>query len=73
MVGSDATPPSTPAAHHARPYRIWSASPGDWGDLRQAERREWWLAAGAPSQAWSVACVLEAWWRVERARGVVTR
>jgi 4-alpha-glucanotransferase len=29
--------------------------------------------AGAPSQAWSVACVLEAWWRLERARGVATR
>ena len=25
---------------------------------------------GAPSQAWSVACVLEAWWRLERAKGV---
>jgi 4-alpha-glucanotransferase len=24
---------------------------------------------GAPAQAWSVACVLEAWWRLERARG----
>jgi 4-alpha-glucanotransferase len=23
---------------------------------------------GAPSQAWSVACVLEAWWRLEKAR-----
>ena len=23
---------------------------------------------GAPSQAWSVACVLEAWWQIERAR-----
>jgi predicted glycogen debranching enzyme len=23
---------------------------------------------GAPAQAWSVACVLEAWWRLERAR-----
>ena len=23
---------------------------------------------GAPSQAWSVACILEAWWRLERAR-----
>jgi predicted glycogen debranching enzyme len=26
------------------------------------------LPGGAPSQAWSVACVLEAWWRLERAR-----
>lgn len=25
---------------------------------------------GAPSQAWSVACTLEAWWRLERARRV---
>ena len=24
---------------------------------------------GAPSQAWSVACVLEAWWRLERSKG----
>ncbi|MBO0735011.1 MAG: glycogen debranching enzyme family protein [Alphaproteobacteria bacterium] len=24
---------------------------------------------GAPSQAWSVACMLEAWWRLQRARG----
>ena len=23
---------------------------------------------GAPSQAWSVACVLEAWWRLERSK-----
>jgi 4-alpha-glucanotransferase len=23
---------------------------------------------GAPSQAWSVACVLEAWWRLERVK-----
>src|SRR5712671_788720 len=28
MVSSDATPPGTPAAHQARPYRIWSASAG---------------------------------------------
>ena len=27
-------------------------------------------AAGAPSQAWSVACVLEAWWRIERAKRI---
>jgi predicted glycogen debranching enzyme len=26
------------------------------------------LPGGAPSQAWSVACLLEAWWRLERAR-----
>jgi predicted glycogen debranching enzyme len=26
------------------------------------------IPGGAPSQAWSVACVLEAWWRLERAR-----
>ena len=23
---------------------------------------------GAPAQAWSVACILEAWWRLERER-----
>jgi glycogen debranching enzyme len=23
---------------------------------------------GAPSQAWSVACALEAWWRLEKAK-----
>jgi len=26
------------------------------------------LPRGAPSQAWSVGCILEAWWRLERAR-----
>jgi 4-alpha-glucanotransferase len=26
------------------------------------------LPRGAPAQAWSVACTLEAWWRIERAR-----
>jgi predicted glycogen debranching enzyme len=26
------------------------------------------LARGAPAQAWSVACTLEAWWRIERSR-----
>ena len=26
------------------------------------------LPGGAPSQAWSVACVLDAWWRLERAK-----
>ena len=26
------------------------------------------LPEGAPSQAWSVACVLEAWWRLQRAK-----
>ena len=26
------------------------------------------LPRGAPSQAWSVACMLEAWWRLERAK-----
>ncbi|MGH8532861.1 MAG: amylo-alpha-1,6-glucosidase, partial [Gammaproteobacteria bacterium] len=28
---------------------------------------------GAPSQAWSVACVLEAWWRLERAKRRATK
>jgi 4-alpha-glucanotransferase len=28
------------------------------------------LPRGAPAQAWSVACTLEAWWRIERARQV---
>jgi 4-alpha-glucanotransferase len=27
-------------------------------------------ARGAPAQAWSVACVLETWWRLERAKRV---
>jgi glycogen debranching enzyme len=31
------------------------------------------LPGGAPSQAWSVACVLEAWWRLERANGIGRR
>jgi len=26
------------------------------------------LPGGAPSQAWSVACVIEAWWRIERTK-----
>jgi glycogen debranching enzyme len=26
------------------------------------------LPRGAPVQAWSVACTLEAWWRLERAK-----
>lgn len=26
------------------------------------------VARGCPAQAWSVACILEAWWRLERAR-----
>ena len=28
---------------------------------------------GAPSQAWSVACTIEAWWRLQRALGVSKR
>jgi glycogen debranching enzyme len=28
---------------------------------------------GAPSQAWSVGCLLEAWLRLERARGLSAR
>jgi 4-alpha-glucanotransferase len=31
------------------------------------------LPRGAPAQAWSVACVLEAWWRLERARQAQAR
>jgi len=31
------------------------------------------LPAGAPSQAWSVACVIEAWWRIEQAKGLAGR
>jgi Glycogen debranching enzyme len=27
-----------------------------------------YLPRGAPAQAWSVACILEAWWRLERAK-----
>ncbi len=26
---------------------------------------------GCPAQAWSVACVLEAWWRLERAKSAI--
>jgi len=29
--------------------------------------------AGTPSQAWSVACVIEAWWRLQRALGASKR
>jgi 4-alpha-glucanotransferase len=28
---------------------------------------------GAPSQAWSVACTLEAWWRLEKAKQILNR
>lgn len=31
------------------------------------------LARGAPAQAWSVACTLEAWWRLEHYRQVAAR
>lgn len=31
------------------------------------------IPRGAPSQAWSVACVLEAWWRLEQAKGTSNR
>jgi glycogen debranching enzyme len=28
------------------------------------------LPGGAPAQAWSVACVIEAWWRIKRGKGL---
>ena len=28
---------------------------------------------GCPAQAWSVACILEAWWKLEKAKGVIAR
>jgi len=30
------------------------------------------MPRGAPAQAWSAACVLEAWWRLERAKSTVS-
>jgi len=32
-----------------------------------------WLVTGAPAQAWSVACILEAWSRLQRALAAVGR
>jgi 4-alpha-glucanotransferase len=51
----------TPVADHLRDAGLGSISEIFEGDPPHQPR-------GAPCQAWSVACVLEAWWHIERAR-----
>jgi glycogen debranching enzyme len=43
---------------------LFDAGLGTISEIFEAEPPH--LPAGAPSQAWSVACVLEAWWRLKR-------
>jgi 4-alpha-glucanotransferase len=50
-----------PLADHLRDAALGSVSEIFDGDPPHTPR-------GAPSQAWSVACTLEAWWRLQRAR-----
>jgi predicted glycogen debranching enzyme len=45
---------------------LFDAGLGTISEIFEAEPPH--LPGGAPSQAWSVACVLEAWWRLERAK-----
>jgi predicted glycogen debranching enzyme len=44
---------------------LFDAGLGTISEIFEAEPPH--LPAGAPSQAWSVACLLEAWWRLQRA------
>ncbi|HVH82438.1 MAG TPA: amylo-alpha-1,6-glucosidase [Stellaceae bacterium] len=52
-----------PVADHLRDAGLGQVSEIFDGDPPHTPR-------GAPAQAWSVACVLEAWWRLERAKTV---
>jgi 4-alpha-glucanotransferase len=45
---------------------LFDAGLGTIGEIFEAEAPH--IPVGAPSQAWSVACVIEAWWRLERAK-----
>jgi 4-alpha-glucanotransferase len=45
---------------------LFDAGLGTISEIFEAEPP--YLPGGAPSQAWSVACVIEAWWRLQRAR-----
>jgi 4-alpha-glucanotransferase len=44
---------------------LFDAGLGTISEIFEAEPPH--LPRGAPSQAWSVACVIEAWWRLQRA------
>ena len=50
---------------------IFDAGLGTISEVFEAEPSR--LPAGALSQAWSVACVIEAWWRIEQAKGLAGR
>jgi glycogen debranching enzyme len=43
---------------------LFDAGLGTVSEIFEAEPPH--LPGGAPSQAWSVACVIEAWWRLQR-------
>jgi len=50
---------------------LFDAGLGTIGEIFEAEPPH--NPGGAPSQAWSVACTIEAWWRLQRALGVSKR
>jgi predicted glycogen debranching enzyme len=50
---------------------LYDAGLGTVSEIFEAEPPH--LPGGAPSQAWSVACVIEAWWRLQRARAASKR
>jgi predicted glycogen debranching enzyme len=50
---------------------LFDAGLGTIGEIFGAEPP--YLPAGAPSQAWSTACVIEAWWRLQHALGAAKR
>ena len=50
---------------------LFDAGLGTISEIFEAEPPH--LPGGAPSQAWSVACVIEAWWRLQRARAASKR
>ncbi|MGA7863899.1 MAG: amylo-alpha-1,6-glucosidase [Stellaceae bacterium] len=50
---------------------LFDAGLGTISEIFEAEPPH--VPGGAPSQAWSVACVVEAWWRLQRARAASKR
>ena len=48
---------------------LFDAGLGTVSEIFEAEPPH--LPGGAPSQAWSIACVIEAWWRLQRVRAQV--
>jgi predicted glycogen debranching enzyme len=50
---------------------LFDAGLGTIGEIFEAEPPH--LPGGAPAQAWSVACAIEAWWRLQRALGASKR